>query len=248
MRWADGLTKPLQLKPSKYYNKSYFTKQPIFNKSVAFLCFYTSKLINPFQSVLCRCPSVLTIMITAIVVLSCSNEKAEIEHVTINENFPNEVSENVTLFYSDSAKVKVRLKTPLMENYYRGEDSYSEFKQGIDVEFYSDSGTVESTINANYAKYYSERGIMVAEDDVEVVNIDGDILNSEHLVWNRNDEQITSDAFVKITTEDEIIYGNGLVANENFSSYSIQDIKGIISIEEGESEKPTQKPNNEEVQ
>lgn len=177
--------------------------------------------------------SALTVIIILLTATSCSNEKAEIERVTINENFPNEVSENVTLYYSDSAKVKVRLKAPVFESYYRGEDSYNEFIQGIDVEFYSDSGTVESTITSNYAKYYSERGVMVAEDDVEVVNIDGDILNTEHLVWNRNDEKITSDAFVKITTEDEIIYGNGLVANENFSSYSIKDIKGIISIEEG---------------
>lgn len=176
-------------------------------------------------------------MVILITATSCSNEKAEIERVTINENFPNEVSENVTLYYSDSAKIKVRLKAPYFESYYRGEDTYSEFKQGIDVEFYSDSGTVESTIISNYAKYYSERGIMIAEDDVEVVNIDGDILNTEHLVWNRNDEQITSDAFVKITTTDEIIYGNGLVANENFSSYSIKDIKGIISIEEGKQNK-----------
>lgn len=200
-------------------------KQPIPAESVAFLCF--CKYV--FSSGM----SALTVIIILLTATSCSNEKAEIERVTINENFPNEVSENVTLYYSDSAKVKVRLKAPVFESYYRGEDSYNEFIQGIDVEFYSDSGTVESTITSNYAKYYSERGVMVAEDDVEVVNIDGDILNTEHLVWNRNDEKITSDAFVKITTEDEIIYGNGLVANENFSSYSIKDIKGIISIEEG---------------
>ncbi len=224
--------KPLPLKPSKHDNPTTQYKQPVLFESVAFLRFDTRCFFETFTLLFRRVLRVLNITIALLTLHSCSNEKAEIEKVTISDNFPNEVSENVTLYYSDSAKVKVRLKAPLLENYYRGDDSYSEFKSGIDVEFYSDSGTVESTITSNYAKYYSERGIMTAEDDVEVVNIDGDILNSEHLVWNRNDEQITSDAFVKITTEDEIIYGNGLVANENFSSYSIKDIKGIISIEE----------------
>ena len=180
--------------------------------------------------------------------MSCSNEKSDIERITITDDFPNEVSENVTLYYSDSAKLKVRLIAPVFESYYRGEDSYSEFNQGIDVTFYSDSGTVESTITANYAKYYSERGIMEAEEDVEVVNIDGDILNTEQLTWNRNEEQITSDAFVKITTQDEIIYGKGLVANESFSAYTIQDIKGIISIDEKEEKPNTENIENEEVQ
>jgi LPS export ABC transporter protein LptC len=162
---------------------------------------------------------------------SCGNSQKEIADITFEEGFPDEVTEQATIFYSDSARVKVKLKAPVIERYHKDEEK-SVFSEGIDVEFYDKLGAVDSRITSNWAVQYEDKGIMEARNDVVVVNRKGEKLNTELLVWNRKKAEITSDAFVKITTAEEIIYGDGLRANEDFTQYEVQHIKGIIEVEE----------------
>ena len=64
------------------------------------------------------------------------------------------------------------------------------------------------------------------------IDVDGDQLSSEHIIWTSKTQKISSDDFVKITTADEIIYGDGFEANQDFTDYKISHIKGVISIDE----------------
>lgn len=162
---------------------------------------------------------------------SCGNSQQEIAEITFEEGFPNEVTENAIIYYSDSAYLKVKLEAPVIERYHQDEQK-AVFTQGIAVEFFDKLGAVDSRITANWAVQYEKKGIMEARNDVVVVNRKGEKLNTEHLVWNRKTQEISSDAFVKITTPEEIIYGDGLKANEDFTQYEVQHIKGIIQVED----------------
>lgn len=166
---------------------------------------------------------------------SCSNSKQDIERITFTEDFPDETTKDATIYYSDSAKIKAILKAPVIDRYAATADPYNEFPEGIDVVFYNDSGTVENTITSNYAKHMVEQKWMEAQTNVIVTNKDGDQLNTEQLIWDQANQTIFSEEFVKITTKEEIIYGDGFESNENFTQYRIKHIKGIISVEEDES-------------
>jgi hypothetical protein len=50
------------------------------------------------------------------------------------------------------------------------------------------------------------------------------------LIWDEEKKIIYSNSFVKITTSDEIIYGRGMTANENFTDYVIKNITGKIKV------------------
>jgi hypothetical protein len=65
-----------------------------------------------------------------------------------------------------------------------------------------------------------------------VVNNKGEKLNTEHLIWDRRADRISSDRFVKITTADEILMGDGLESNGNFTRYKILKIRGTLRIRE----------------
>lgn len=165
---------------------------------------------------------------------SCGNTNKEIDEIAmVEEGFPNETTENATIYYSDSAVVKVKLQAPIIDRYY-GEEERSEFSEGVDVEFYDKEGNVDSKITSNWAVQYTKDELMEARDDVVVINKKGEKLNTEHLVWDRKGKEIYSDAFVKITTADEIIYGDGLLSNEDFTKYQVQNIKSIIDVKEQE--------------
>jgi LPS export ABC transporter protein LptC len=71
---------------------------------------------------------------------------------------------------------------------------------------------------------------MTVKNDVIVVNIKGDTLRTELLIWDEKTNKINTNEAVKITTPDEIIYGDGLESNTEFSQYKIFKIKGIISL------------------
>lgn len=160
---------------------------------------------------------------------SCENDKNEVELVTRKSNFPVESAGNIEVLYSDSARVKVKMTAPVM-NRYATDKPYLEMPKGIDLKFFDNDMHVISTLTANYAVRRDQENIMEAKNNVVVVNQKGEQLNTEHLIWNEKTRKIYSDVFAKITTKDEIIYGNGFEANEDFSKYKINQVKGIITV------------------
>jgi hypothetical protein len=75
---------------------------------------------------------------------------------------------------------------------------------------------------------------MIARDSVMLKDKEGKILQTELLTWDEETDRIFTDKFVKITTPTEILYGDGLEANQDFTRYEIKNIKGRIKIEDGE--------------
>ena len=73
---------------------------------------------------------------------------------------------------------------------------------------------------------------MEAKGDVVFINEVGEKLNTEHLIWNQKEERIYSEEFVKITTADEIIWGEGFESNQSFTNFKIKHIKGTILVED----------------
>ena len=166
------------------------------------------------------------------IIYSCENDVKEIESLTNNKKEPVSKGKNVEFIYSEKAKVKVKITAPLMEEYGEEDTKYMEMTKGIKVLFYDSLKNVSSTLTANYAIHRVSKNIMEAKDDVVVINDRGEVLNTEHLIWLQDSSKIYTEEFVKITTEDEIIMGEGMEANQDFTKWKIHKIKGTINIKE----------------
>lgn len=172
-------------------------------------------------------------MLIAIGILcSCENDVKEVASLTKNENEPNSSGKNVSLIYSEDSDVKIKVTAPMMEEYGVEQDKYLEMKKGIKVQFFDSLLNVTSTLTSKYAIHRVGERVMEAKNDVVVVNDKGEQLNTEHLIWNEDSSKIYSDKFVKITTEDEILMGEGMEANQDFTKWKIHKIKGIINVKE----------------
>jgi LPS export ABC transporter protein LptC len=75
---------------------------------------------------------------------------------------------------------------------------------------------------------------MEARYAVEVINKNGEKLETEKLIWDEANKKIYTDAFVKITTPNQVISGKGLESNQDFTKYEIKKITGIINIKNNE--------------
>lgn len=177
----------------------------------------------------CTRPLLYYLFACVFILPSCENDEKEVALVTKKEIFPVETAQKVEVLYSDSAIVKVKLTAPEM-NRFEGVKPYIEMPKGVDLKFYDDTLQAISTLRANYAISREREDIMEARGNVVIVNQKGEKLNSEHLIWNKKTHKIYSDVFARITTKNEIIYGNGFEANEDFSTYKINQVKGIINI------------------
>ena len=164
-------------------------------------------------------------------VTACETDMQEVKRFEKDLTLPVETSKDIEIIYSDSAKVKARLLSPLL-HYYRIKKPYYEMPNGLTLYFFTDSLNLESTLTANYGVMYDEQGITEVRDNVVVVNKKGEQVNTERLIWNEKTNKIYSDKFVKITTADEILYGKGFEANQNFTEYRIFNITGVINIKE----------------
>ncbi len=169
---------------------------------------------------------------------SCENDISKIALDVDYATLPVESSKNVRMILSDSAHVKIILTTPLLDVYNAPNNPYFELKEGMEVNFYNDSMRAYSKVTANYAIRYPNTGITEAKGNVVVINEKGEQLNTEHLTWDEKKQIIYTDEFVKITTADEIIYGTGLEANQEFSHYKIKNIKGTINVKDEQNTRP----------
>jgi len=165
-----------------------------------------------------------------VMLFSCENDITTINSIVDIKNFPSQSAKNIEILYSDSAVVKLKIIAPEMLRYSNVPEPYIEFPKGIEALFYTNEKTVESRLTSNYAIYFESKEMWEAREDVVVVNKKNEYLNTELLIWDRKKEIFYSDKFVKITSESEIIYGEGFDADQNFINYTIHKPTGVINL------------------
>lgn len=165
---------------------------------------------------------------------SCKNKMEDVRAVTNIESYPDLMSENIELMYSDSARVMLKVSAPKVLRYENEENPYTEFPKGIKVIFYDNAGDIDATITSQYAIYTEKDDLWHATKDVVAINHkENKILNTEELFWNMEEERIYSDKHVRITSDEEIVYGKGFESDQSFDNWTIKGIENSsISVEE----------------
>jgi LPS export ABC transporter protein LptC len=176
-------------------------------------------------------PGVLFVVFTQ---AACNNDPEQIKALTSKTAVQEDKATDVIFIHSEHGKVKARLSAHIFVRNEVAKPPYTDLKEGIKVEFYDDSGLVSSTLKAGYARYYEQQGNILIRDNVVIVNKKGEQLNTEELVWNQKVEQFYTEKFVKITTATQVLYGDGLEANKDFTWYHIKNLKGTVQVNKNE--------------
>jgi LPS export ABC transporter protein LptC len=154
--------------------------------------------------------------------LSCGNSDDDLTVLLAGNDEPDEISEGVTLFYSDLGILQLKLEAPLLLRYH--EKQIIECPQGMRLTFYDSVGTVESSIQSLYGKMYSAEEYMYLRDSVVVQNREENRLETPELHIYLKQDSIVTTKRVKITTPDGEIRGKYLYTNSNFTRYEIDSI------------------------
>lgn len=138
--------------------------------------------------------------------------------------------ENITMHYSEKDIVKVLLKAKKIFEFQNGD---REFPEGIYMEFYDEFGKLNSTLQANSAYFFKEENKWRGRGNVIVINTaKQEQLNTEELFWKPDTKKIFTDKFFTLKLQTELIYGTGLDAAQDLSTYKFKNPEAEFQVED----------------
>lgn len=181
--------------------------------------------------------------------LLCACENSMEDIAALNEKLDTQVerAEVVEILYSDSAKIKVKIAGPTMLYHLDRKDPKQEFPDGVKVDFFDQFQQLSSVLTAKYAIRLEQKQQVLVRDSVVWESEANEKLETEELIWDEQKQKLLSNKFVVITRPDEIIYGHGFEADQDFSNARINAVEGRIAVDQLEDGVPTDKPQEKPV-
>ncbi len=185
------------------------------------------KKINSFYSR----PQGLLLVVCLLLLSACSNDLKQLPPDAKTKDFENDRAIDVTFIRSEKGKTKAELHTNEFVKNDNANPAYVDMLKGLKVNFFNDSLKVESTLTAHSARYYPRSGNIIVRDSVVVINRRGEKLQTEELIYNQSLARFYTEKFVRITTGDQITYGEGMEANQDFTWFRIKRQRGSIPVD-----------------
>ncbi|AUD01583.1 LPS export ABC transporter periplasmic protein LptC [Spirosoma pollinicola] len=163
--------------------------------------------------------------------LACE-EKKQVKNVNPYSG-PIEEINDVKLFYSEAAKLKVKLITAKQFRYLNDNRRYP---KPVNISFYSPTGEEITTIRSDSGRYDKAKDLYTVMGNVVVINKQKqEKLLTPELNWKPTTKKVFTDKRVTVLSQltGEKLYGIGLDANQDFSQYSIRKPTGVFNVEGG---------------
>ena len=160
--------------------------------------------------------------IVIIVFCGCRNDISVVNSLTLKEKSPEEVIEDIHFFISKEGFVEQEFLIKKM-NKFAYPERLLVCPEGFEIIAYRSNGTKRISLKADYGISYEDRKIMEAKHNVVITNFtNGEIIETEHLIWNQNKKIIYSNQQIKQTLPDGSVYlGERFESNEDMSRYTI---------------------------
>ena len=179
-----------------------------------------------------RWPSFLALIFGVIFLIACDHTG---HHRVLEYHGPVREGDSIEMRYAEEDQLKIRMTAGKVLQFDNGD---REFPEGIFVEFFDSTG-IGSTLSANNAYYYKSTNKWRAQGKVQLKSvIKNEQLNTEELFWYPSTKKVYTEKFVTIRTGSEVIYGTGLDADQDLSSYQIRKVEGEFEVDENGNKKP----------
>ncbi|MBO7497686.1 MAG: LPS export ABC transporter periplasmic protein LptC [Bacteroidaceae bacterium] len=180
--------------------------------------------------------AIALLTIALLVFTSCSrNNKQYTDAVTNRDSVPGLTTYDIETLISDSGVVRYRILADRWDVYDQLKPSKWAFEEGVYLEKFSDSLTINATVRADTAYYYDQSKLWELYGSVHIENLEGEIFDTDTLFWNQDTERVWSDAYIRIEKANgTVVTGYGFTSNQQFTDYRIRRTQGIFPIEEND--------------
>ncbi len=163
-------------------------------------------------------------LVCSFLLCHCSTDIAEVNALTKRAVFLQEEVKGVSILYSDSAVVKVRITADSMVRHLDKSNHRDEFPNGIFVEFLRPNGIAYSWLEADRATRYEKKQIIVAQGNAKFYNSKKQTITSTELIWDEKTHKLKTNKFVRIVQpiKGDTSYGYGFESNEEFTLFELK--------------------------
>lgn len=168
---------------------------------------------------------------------ACKNDLDRVRAVEVPENGPDRITTGAEYLYSDSGLVRNRVRAGTVSE-FGGDHPHTELSNGVELTFFDADGHAGSQLTGRRGRIDPGKKRMEVDEKVVFINQRGEKLETEQLTWSQDSNRVYTDRPVKITRSRDIIYGEGLDAAQDFSSYTIRHITGTLFIDRSDTLAP----------
>lgn len=169
----------------------------------------------------------LMLLIAVDPIVALADEKQSADNQVILE------ATDLEAVYSEEGIVKLKVITPKVVRY---ENEDQEYPEGIYVTLYkAEDQSIVATARANNAYYVHSQNVFKFTGNVEVTSPNKKRqLNTEALFWSPDDKRFYTDKFIRIASDDNLLTGEGLDAQQDLSQYYISRPRGVVNVQAAE--------------
>ena len=179
----------------------------------------------------------IALLLCMAMLFSCNNDMRNLQQLSIQKKFPQGEAFDFKLVYTDSTKVVAVVTSKLNKDFTNQRMPYSEFPEGVKVEFY-DQPRHKNIVEANYGIIYPSSDMVELRDNVVLTTYDGKKLKTSQLFWDQKEDWIFTDREFSFTDETKgtVTNGIGMDFDKKFSTVKAHKTTGILAIEDNEEE------------
>ncbi|ALC97388.1 LPS export ABC transporter periplasmic protein LptC [Capnocytophaga sp. oral taxon 323] len=179
----------------------------------------------------------IALLLCMAMLFSCNNDMRNLQQLSIQKKFPQGEAFDFKLVYTDSTKVVAIVTSKLNKDFTNQRMPYSEFPEGVKVEFY-DQARHKNIVEANYGIIYPSSDMVELRDNVVLTTYDGKKLKTSQLFWDQKEDWIFTDREFSFTDETKgtVTNGIGMDFDKKFSTVKAHKTTGILAIEDNEEE------------
>lgn len=171
-------------------------------------------------------------LLVLLLLSGCLNDPEEVADLMERLNPQVETATDVVILYSDSAVLRGYVSGDRMLNYLDRNDPRQEFPDGVHVVFFDEQGDTTSILDAQIGIRRDRQNEIIVRDSVVWKSVDGQRLETDELVWDQQMGEVSTNKFVVITTPEQIIYGHGFRADQDFSNARVLSVEGQVQLKE----------------
>jgi LPS export ABC transporter protein LptC len=150
------------------------------------------------------------------------------ESISETENISTQIITLGEFVYSEKGDVKNILEAGILER----SENHDIWKVSGGFRLYigGDKSNYQAVLSGGRGNYNPNSGHLIARDGVELINLEGERLNTEYLVWSHDSDKVHTDRPVSIHTSTGTLHGKGLEADSRFEHYRILDPTGAFDV------------------
>jgi LPS export ABC transporter protein LptC len=175
----------------------------------------------------------LPVILTGLLLFTaCENDINKIREISASQVSADvDTIHGVDIIYSDSARVKFRVKAPLLLQ-YQGKVPYNLMPKTVNVVFFNKEDTTQmGTLTADTGIQTADGSKLEFHKNVVAQNAKGETFKSDELIWDKTSKTMYSNKEVQIKLANgDIMNGTGFQSDQSLAHWTMTQSTGLFNV------------------